>query len=59
MTTTNNETLTTKQILALRTEAGQHGDRRQVALCDAALEGDESARAECARVISDAEAQRA
>jgi hypothetical protein len=41
-----------EQIAALRTEAGAHGDREQVALCDRALSGDEAARAECARVIA-------
>ncbi len=38
----------------LRTEAGQAGDREQVAICDRALDGDLPARAECARVIADA-----
>jgi len=52
-------TITDEQIEALRTEAGAAGDLDQVAICDRALlEGDAEARAECARVIADAEAQR-
>lgn len=35
----------------LRTEAATAGDLAQVAICDRALDGDETARAECARVI--------
>lgn len=42
------------RIAALRTEAGQAGDSEQVALCDRALNGDEAARAECARVLAEA-----
>lgn len=48
--------ITDAQIEALRTEAGGAGDSAQVAICDRALQGDESARAECARVIADAQA---
>jgi hypothetical protein len=51
------ETITNEQIETLRAEAGQAGDLDQVAVCDAALAGDESARRKCVRVISDAEAQ--
>lgn len=46
--------ITDAQIEALRTEAGAAGDSGQVAICDRALDGNESARAECARVIGDA-----
>lgn len=49
--------ITTAQIKALSDEAGQAGDLEQVAVCAKALEGDSAARAECARVISDAAAQ--
>lgn len=50
-------TITLAQIEALRTEAGEHGDIDQVAICDRALAGDASAVAECERVIRDATAQ--
>jgi len=49
--------ITDEQIEALRDEAGSAGDNAQVALCDRALDGDDEARAECARVIADAAAQ--
>lgn len=45
-------TMDMTQIEALRTEAGQAGDLAQVALCDAALAGDEAALAECERVLN-------
>lgn len=51
------DTLTDSQISALRDEAAAAGDLEQVAICDRALEGDDSARRECVRVIRDAEAQ--
>lgn len=50
-------TITLAQIEALSTEAAAHGDLAQVAICDRALAGDESAMAECERVIRDAQAQ--
>jgi hypothetical protein len=57
MTTIDN--ITDDQILQLRIEAGKAGDMDQVMLCLQALgHGDDEARAECARVISDAEAMR-
>lgn len=43
------------QIAQLRTEAGEAGDRKQVAICDAALGGDEQARVECGRAIARAQ----
>ena len=49
--------ITDDQIEALRQEAGQTGDAAQVAICEQALDGDATARAECARVIADAQAQ--
>jgi len=55
MTTRHN--VTDDQIIALANEAALAGDTAQRELCDAALEGDEGARAECARVIAEAEAQ--
>jgi hypothetical protein len=55
MTTT--ETLTTKQIETLRTEAARHGDHAQALICDRALQGDEAARAKCAKAIESAQAQ--
>jgi len=54
MTTIDN--ITDTQIITLRIEAAQAGDEAQVALCDRALEGDDEARAECARTIAAAEA---
>ena len=51
-----NTKITTADIEALRQGAGQAGDDAQVALCDAAIEGDTEARAECARVIAEARA---
>jgi hypothetical protein len=50
------DTITDAQISNLRAEAGNAGDLDMVAICDAALEGDEAAIKECVRVISDAEA---
>ena len=47
---------TTEQLQQLRTEAAGAGDLAQVALCDAALAGDDAAMARCARVIADAAA---
>lgn len=55
MTTTMTVAVTDEQIGQLRTEAGEHGDLEQVALCDRALSGDDAARRECERVIEDAE----
>ena len=49
--------ITDDQIEALRIEAGQAGDATQVAICQRALDGDAAARAECARVIADAQSQ--
>lgn len=40
------------QIRALRTEAGQHGDAAQVAICDRALSGDTEARRACFDAIA-------
>lgn len=50
--------VTDTDIEALRTEAGEAGDRAQVALCREALAGDETARAECVAVILEARAAR-
>jgi hypothetical protein len=47
---------TDTEIEALRYEAGCAGDTEQVAICDRALQGNDAARAECARVIADAQA---
>lgn len=44
-------------IRRLRDEAGAAGDLEQVSLCDRALDGDDAALIECARVIADAQAQ--
>lgn len=54
---TKNIEITEQQISNLRDEAGQAGDLAQVALCDRALDGDDAAIAECARAISEAQAQ--
>lgn len=50
------DAITNGQIRRLSNEAGEHGDLDMVAICDRALAGDESARAECARAIADAAA---
>lgn len=50
--------VTDEQIKALREEALAAGDHAQAAICDHALDGDANARAECARVIAHATAQR-
>jgi hypothetical protein len=44
------------QIEALRDEAAQAGDLAMVEVCELALEGNQGSRAECARVIADADA---
>jgi hypothetical protein len=51
------KTITRDQIKGLRLKARAAGDTKQVAICDAALEHDPEALAECVRVISDAEAR--
>lgn len=51
----DNTEITTQEIESLRTSAGEAGDSEQVAICDLALEGDEDAIAECARVIARAQ----
>lgn len=48
-------TVTDEQIEALKYEAGCHGDREMVAICDAALDGDDDARDDCLWVILDAQ----
>jgi hypothetical protein len=50
------ELITDERIQGLRDEAGAAGDAEQVALCDAALDGDDDAREACAQVINDARA---
>jgi hypothetical protein len=46
---------TGEQIEALRTEAATAGDDEMVALCEAALSGDDAARIECVDAIREAE----
>ena len=48
--------LTDDMIQELRAEAGSVGDTEMVAVCDRALRGDDSARAECLDVINEARA---
>lgn len=48
------QTVTDEQIATLRSEAAAAGDDAQVRICDRALDGDDSARAECVRVICEA-----
>lgn len=55
-TLTAAHTITDEQIATLRAEAGAAGDMAQVAICDRALRGSAAARAECARVIAEAQA---
>jgi hypothetical protein len=50
------DSITDKQIKQLRDGASQAGDTKQVKLCDAALNGNSKARAECAKAISNAKA---
>jgi hypothetical protein len=49
--------ITLQQVERLRVQAAEAGDTEQVAICNRAIDGDESAVRECARVIRDAEAQ--
>jgi hypothetical protein len=44
-----------RDIQVLRYEAGLAGDMKMVAVCDRALNGDESARVVCEQVIRDAD----
>lgn len=46
--------ITDSQIQALRSEAASAGDDKQVALCDAALNGDNAARKKCQRAVEEA-----
>ncbi len=60
MTANNLAAITDEQIRGLRAEAAEAGDLLQVGICDIALYGKiarASARAECARVIAEAQAQ--
>lgn len=54
---TTNTNITDEQIETLRAEATEAGDEAQAGICDAALRGNVDARAECARVLADAQAQ--
>lgn len=51
------DTITDEQIRGLREEAIKASDREQIAVCMRALNGSDADRAECARVIADAQAQ--
>lgn len=55
MTTTQ---ITTKQIKALLAEAIAAGDKKQVRICERALDGRTRAIAECTRIIQAAAASR-
>jgi hypothetical protein len=50
---------TDQQVRDLRDEAATHGDTEMVRVCDEALDGDSDARAECARVITEAQSMAA
>ena len=50
--------MSNQEIEKLADEAGQAGDDAQVKLCEAALNGDKAARAECERVLTEARANR-
>ena len=54
---TKPETVTDDQILILRDVASGAGDLEQVAICDLSLDNDPDARATCADVITNCEAQ--
>lgn len=56
---TTSENVTDEQIEALRREAAEAGDEDMLGFCDEALIGHRNARAECARVIAEAELRRA
>ena len=50
--------LTTQQrreIEELMNGAANHGDKEQIALCEAALGGDDAAAAECLRVLAESD----
>ena len=49
---------TPDRVTALRDEAAEAGDLKQVAICDRALKGSGAALAQCGQVIVYAEAQR-
>jgi hypothetical protein len=55
--TTATQSITDEQIRALFREASAAQDKAQVCLCIDAINGDLQARAECARVIAETEAQ--
>lgn len=55
-TMTTETAITDEQIERLEQEAGNAGDLEQAQLCRRALDGDTAARAECERVIRDAQA---
>lgn len=55
-TTTTSTEITDEQLERLEQEAGSAGDLEMAATCRRALDGDTAARAECARVIRDAQA---
>lgn len=48
--------ITDSQILQLQREAAEAGDEEQVALCERALRGSQSARVACNNAIADARA---
>jgi hypothetical protein len=50
------ERLTDDMITTLHSEAGAAGDSAMVAICEAALDGDEGSRVDCAEAITDARA---
>jgi hypothetical protein len=55
---TTPENVTDEQIAMLRAEALEAGDLKMMQVCDSAVcLGNDRARAECARVIAEAEAQ--
>lgn len=47
------ESVTDEQIEALRSEAGSHGDKKMVAICDKALRGNKAAIKQCVEAIND------
>ncbi|HEU4727710.1 MAG TPA: hypothetical protein VFT22_07470 [Kofleriaceae bacterium] len=50
------DTVTDQQLRKLRDNAGEAGDLEQVALCNAALDGDAKSRQACADAINNARA---
>lgn len=56
MSNMTNSDVTREDIIAYKSEAATAGDEKQVEMCEAALDGDADAYAECARLIREVRA---